>query len=420
MRAMTAALSRQERRLVVLLGIPSAGLSSCLTVLSTYLPLLARRFTSSTAIIGLLVGGEGLIAVLIPVWVGSFSDRTDTRLGRRLPFLIATAPVAALALSLVPFAPSLPIMAVEVFFFYLAYFTYFAPYQALYPNLVSTGASGRAQGIQGVFSDAGLGCALVGGGLLLALWRPLPYLIAAAMLLIGTAVVVLGLGGSARARATPGGDRRSPSTEIWSLLRGHPDIRNFVLGNALLMLALGGLKSFVVLWLTEGLGKSMNFTAGAMTVVALGTVIGALVSGKLADRFGTAHVLSIALTVFGIGVALGTFSHSVVLLGAAFPLIALSGGAAIALPYALLMKLMPSGSHGTVAGLYDVSSGVGTLLGPAITGITIDLLHPLFASTHGYAAMWPVLSVSVLASTVLLRRAGAIAPPEQRQVAAHP
>ena len=420
MRAMTAALSRQERLLVVLLGIPSAGLSSCLTVLSTYLPLLARRFTSSTAIIGLLVGGEGLIAVLIPVWVGSLSDRTDTRLGRRLPFLIATAPVAALALTLVPFAPSLPIMAVEVFFFYLAYFTYFAPYQALYPDLVSTGASGRAQGIQGVFSNAGFGSALVGGGLLLALWRPLPYLIAAAMLLIGTAVVVLGLGGSARAHATPGGDRRSPSTEIWALLRGHPGIRNFVLGNALLMLALGGLKSFVVLWLTEGLGKSMNFTACAMTVVALGTVVGALVSGKLADRFGTARVLSIALTVFGIGVALGTFSHSVVLLGAAFPLIALSGGAAIALPYALLMKLMPSGSHGIVAGLYDVSSGVGTLLGPAITGIAIDLLHPLFASTHGYAAMWPVLSVSVLASTVLLRRAGAIAPPEQRQVAAHP
>jgi MFS family permease len=410
MRAMTGALSRQERRLVVLLGIPSAGLSSCLTVLSTYLPVLARRFTSSTAIIGLLVGGEGLIAVLIPVWVGTFSDRSNTRLGRRFPFLIATAPVAALALSLVPFAPSLPIMAVDVFFFYLAYFTYFAPYQALYPDLVSTGASGRAQGIQGVFSNAGFGCALVGGGILLALWRPLPYLIAAAMLLIGTAVVVLGLGGSARAHAAPDGDRLSPSAEIWTLLRGDA-IRNFVLGNALLMLALGGLKSFVVLWLTEGLGKSMNFTAGAMTVVALGTVIGALASGKLADRFGAARVLSIALTVFGIGVALGTFSHSVVVLGAAFPLIALSGGAAIALPYALLMKLMPSGSHGTVAGLYDVSSGVGTLLGPAITGVAIDLLHPLFASTHGYAAMWPVLSVSVLASTVLLRRAGAILPP---------
>jgi MFS family permease len=395
------ALSKKERRLVLLLGFPSAGLSSCLTVLSTYLPVLARRFTSSTAIIGVLVGGEGLIAVLIPVWVGRLSDRTDTRLGRRLPFLIATAPVAAVALSLVPFARSLAAMAVEVFFFYLAYFSYYAPYRALYPDLVSEAASGRAQGIQGVFSEIGLGCALVGGGFLLDFWRPLPYLAAATALLLTTAVLVLGR--SARRRAAPERGPRSPATEVWALLRGHRDIRHFVIGNALLTLGLGGLKSFVVLWLTDGLGKSMRFTACVMTVVALGAVIGALISGRLADRYGTARVLTISLSVFGVGIALGTFSTSIFLLGAAFPIIALTGGAAVALPYALLMRLMPSRSHGTVAGLYDVSSGIGTLLGPTITGVAIDLLRPLFASTRGYAAMWPVLSLSTLASIVFLR-----------------
>ena len=71
------------------------------------------------------------------------------------------------------------------------------------------------------------------------------------------------------------------------------------------------------------------------------------------------------------------------------------------------MNLMPSKSHGVVAGLFDVSSGVGTLLGPTITGVTIDLLRPLFGSTHGYGAMWPVLSVSILGAASVLRRASA-------------
>jgi MFS family permease len=404
------ALSSTERRLVLLLGVPSVGLAACLTVLSTYVPVLARRFTASTAVIGVLVGGEGLIAVLIPVWVGRFSDHSDTRWGRRLPFLVATAPVAALALASVPFAPSLSVMAVEVFFFYLAYFTYFAPYQALYPDLVSESASGRAQGIQGVFSEVGLGLALVGGGFLLELWRPLPYLVAAAILLVSTAVLVrgLGLGGGARRGPVSKRDLRSPAAEVWVLLRDHHEIRTFVFGNALLTLGLGGLKSFVVLWLTEGLGKSMNFTGGAMTVVAIGAVIGALVSGKLADRYGTGAVLCVALSVFGMGIALGTWSRSTILLGAAFPILALSAGAAVALPYALLMQLMESRHHGTMAGLYDVSSGVGTLLGPTITGVAIDLWRPHFASTHGYAAMWPVLSVSILASAVMLWHAAAL------------
>jgi len=402
-------LSTDERRLIVLLGIPSAGLSLSLVVLATYLPLLALRFTSSTTIIGALVGGEGLIAVLIPVWVGRLSDRTKTRIGRRLPFVIAAAPVTALALAVAPFARSLPAMAVAVLVFYLGYFTYFSPYRALYPDLVSEAASGRAQGIQGVFTGLGMGIALVGGGLLLDVWRPLPYLVAAGTLLLATAVLVVGLKRCAPGTSTPLPDSRSPRTGLWSLLRKHRDIRYFVLGNALLTLGLGGLKSFVVLWLTQGLGKSMKFTACAMTVVALGTVVGALVSGKLADRYGASPVLLTALTIFGTGLALGTFSHSVVVLGAAFPVIALAGGAAVALPYALLMTLMPSGSHGTVAGLFDVSSGVGTLLGPTLTGVAVDIFRPFFLSTHGYGAIWPVLSLSILASTLMLWRVGKLA-----------
>jgi len=417
-------LSKPERRLILLLGIPGGALQLCLAILSTYVPVLARQFTSSTTTIGALVGAEGLIAVLLPVWVGRLSDRTKSRFGRRIPFLLATAPVAAAALSLAPFAPSLAVLAIEMFFFYVAYFAYFAPYQALYPDLVPAEQSGRAQGVQGVFTNAGLGVALVGGGLLLDAWRPLPYLLAAFVLLLATAVLTIGLRGRKRDGEpneresrddldhAPSASSPSPSTsplrELWELLRQQPAIVYFVAGNAFLTLGLGGLKSFVVLWLTEGLGKSMTFTAGAMGVVAVGAVVGALVSGKLADRYGPTHVIWIALLLFGVGLGLGTFSTSIVVLGAAFPLIAIAGGAAFALPYALLMRLMPSKSHGTMAGLFDVSSGVGTLLGPTVAGAAIGLMHPLFTSTRGYGAMWPVLSVAVLVSTVLLWRAGAL------------
>ncbi|MFT3764812.1 MAG: MFS transporter [Minicystis sp.] len=400
-------LSKAERRLFILLGVPGFGLSLSLTVLSSYLPVLARSFTASRAGIGALVGGEGLIALLLPLWIGGLSDRVDTRFGRRVPFLMATAPIAAIALVLIPLAGSLPVMAAAVFLFYVAYFTYLAPYRALYPDLVPLDASGRAQGILGIFNQAGLGFALVGGGLLLEVWRPLPYVVAAATMLLGTLILVLGL----RRRAWPPAwtersSARSPAAEVWALLRDHRAIRALMLTNALLSLTLGGLKAFVVLWLIEGLGKSMKFIAGAMTVVSVGALVGALVTGKLADRHGAARVLTGTLVVFGLGLALPTFSSSTLLLGAELPLIAFCGGAAVTLPYAILMQRVPARSHGTAAGLFDVSGGIGTLLGPAITGAAIDLLRPLFASTKGYAAMWPVLSASALASIATLRRAG--------------
>lgn len=365
--------------------------------------MLAHRFTSKTTVIGLLVGGEGLIAVLLPIWIGRLSDRAETRLGPRVPFMLATAPVAALSLGLLPFAPSLLVMAAEVFAFYLAYFTYFSPYRALYPDLVSEPAASRAQGIQGVFNGAGLGCALVGGGFFLELWRPLPYLLAGGAMLVATGVVVLGLGKAASSKkADTDKDPQSPFGKLWDLLKRDGRLVRFVIANALLTLGLGGLKSFVVLWLTVGLGKSMTFTGGAMSVVAVGTVVGALISGKLGDRLGAGRVLCFALGVFGVGLAVGTFSTSVPVLAVAFPFIALSGGAAVTLPYALLLELTPSEKHGIVAGLFDASSGVGTLLGPTLTGLAIDLAGRLFPASHGYSAMWPVLSLSVVASTVLL------------------
>ena len=402
-RAMNEKLSPDQRRLFLLLGVPSLGLSLSLTVLSTYLPLLARRFTSSRTIMGALVGGEGLIALLVPLWVGGLSDRIDTRFGRRLPFLMATAPLGALALCLLPVAPSLPAMSAAVGVFYLAYFTYYSPYRALYADLVARHASGRAQAIQGVFSQAGTGAALVGGGLLIELWRPLPYVIAAAALLAGTAILVLGLHGTAVLHAKPERSTRSPPAEVWALVRDGRDIRSFSIANALVQLSIAGLKTFVVLWLVEGLGKTMTFTAGAMAVVALGTVVGGLVAGKLADRWGTARVLESALLAFGIGLALPAFSNSTMILGASLPVIAFCGGAAVVLPYALLMRLMPERSHGAAAGLFDVTGGIGTLAGPAITGLAIDVFGPFFASTRGYAAMWPVISLSAVASVVLLR-----------------
>jgi MFS family permease len=401
----SADLSQEDRRYALLLGLPAFALSLCLTTLSTYLPVLAHRFTSSTTIIGLLVGGEGLIAVVLPIWVGRLSDRTHTRWGPRLPFLIVTAPIATVALGLLPFAPSLLVMAAEVFVFYIAYFTYFSPYRALYPDLVSRAANARAQGIQGVFNGAGLGVALVGGGFFLALWRPLPYLLAASLLLLATFIVVASLRQRATKHVVLEADEISPFAELWTLLRDDREVLRFVIGNALLTLALGGLKSFVVLWLTEGLGKSMTFTAGAMTVVAVGTVAGALISGKLGDRFGAGRVLSISLCVFGVGVSAGTFSTSVPVLAVAFPFIALAGGAAVALPYALLLELTPHKKNGIVAGLFDASSGIGTLLGPTLVGFAIDVLTPYFPASHGFAAMWPVLSLAVLGSTFILWRA---------------
>lgn len=401
-RKRSANLSPEERVRYVLLGVPALGLSFAATTLAAYLPVLARELTTSRTLIGALVSSEGFVALVLPVWIGAFSDRVDTRLGGRLPFLFGTAPIAALALVMLPFGRSFGLLAVEAFVFYAAYFTYYAPYRALYSDLVPLEQSGRAQGIQGIFRGAGMGTALVGGALLLPVWRGLPFVVGATTLMATTLVLLLGKRHVLRDKATATPEVSMPR-EIWRLLRDHRDIRLFMAANLLWQLAEGGLKSFIVLYLTRGLGRSFAFSAGAMSIVAGAALVAAPFAGKLGDQYGTVKVMRALLVLFGIGLWLPALSRSTVLLFAMLPLVGMGGAMALSLPYAVLMKMIPPGCHGTASGLFDVSGGAGSLLGPLVTGAAIDVLQPLFRSTDGYGAMWTVLGTSILLSLAFLR-----------------
>src|SRR5207247_6490884 len=94
----TGGLTGSERRRLAMLGLPTFGLALAITVVSTYVPTVARQFTNSTTIIGVVIGAEGIAAVLLPVPLGAWSDRLRTPWGGRLPFVVAGTPIIALAL----------------------------------------------------------------------------------------------------------------------------------------------------------------------------------------------------------------------------------------------------------------------------------------------------------------------------------
>lgn len=403
----TRAMSSDEKRLVALLGVPTFGLALAITTVTTYLPPVAREFTDSTTVIGVIIGGEGLLALWLPLLVGTWSDRLRTRFGGRLPFVMVGGPVMALALVATGLVGSLVAMAAVVLVFFAAYFITYEPYRALYPDAVPDEISGRAQSAQAVWRGAGTGLALVGGGLLLSIARPVPFALAAAILLASLGAfgyALLRRRGIPRApRSDPKGTRESVRA-LARLVGDHPSLRAFMFANALWELSLSALKTFVVLYITEGLGYSLQMTSLLIGGVAAVIVVAAAVSGKLGDRFGRARVISVALPFYGVGLLAPLLSDSPWVLVPALPLIAFGGGVVMTLPYALLMPLMPERDRGAVTGFYSLSRGLGAMLGPLLAGVAISLLRGPLSDTEGYGAMWIVSSAAILASIFFLRR----------------
>jgi Na+/melibiose symporter-like transporter len=119
-----------EWRTLAILGLPTFALALAITTVTTYLPVIAAGFATSTVVIGVLIGGEGLIALVLPVVVGAWSDRLDTRIGGRLPFVLAATPPLVVALALLGFVTSILTAALVVALFFAAYSVAYEPYRS--------------------------------------------------------------------------------------------------------------------------------------------------------------------------------------------------------------------------------------------------------------------------------------------------
>jgi MFS family permease len=392
-------LARSEWRVLVILGVPTFALALAITTVSTYLPVLAEDFSASSIAIGLLIGGEGLMALWLPLVVGSWSDRLRTPLGSRLPFIIAATPPLAIALAVLGFVHSIAIAAVVVAVFFVGYFVAYEPYRALYPDLVDHEIAGRAQSTQALFRGLGTFLALLGGGLLISISDPLPFIAAAVVVAACMgAFAATGVRYRRRERSRGEPDVVETAIRVADLLRCCENrLRAFLAANALWELALAALKTFVVLYVTQTLGFSLAGSSGVIAAAALIVLVGAVVSGPLGDRYGRVLVMRWSLALYGLGLLVPFATTATAPLLVAVPLIAFGGGVTMSLPYALLIPMMPAGAHGAVTGLYSLSRGIGISLGPLLGGVAIE------AAGENYRWVWLVCSAAIIASILVMR-----------------
>lgn len=398
-------LGADRWRFLLMLGMPALGITFAVTVVSTYAPVLLGA-KSSPVVVGAVVGGEGFFGLIVPLLVGSLTDRlSETARGRARALLIA-APVGATGLLLLAIPGGLGFVIIGAAVYFAAHFAYLAPFQALYADLVPDEESGRSRSIESVWRLSGAALALIAGGFLIEAWQPSPFLVGAVLVLGTTAATWMFL----RRRADVEVDSSDRSlSDLWhtslEILSRH-DVRLIVVANTLWNVTLSGLRAFVVLFFTLGLGRQPSFVSGVIfPLVALGLALSAPVTGKFADRYGHVRLLRIAVPIYGLGLLLpGIWRQPWVV--ALVPIVSAAAATVMILPFAALMRLMPDADHGAISGLFTFSRGVGCLLGPLAAGGAIMALRGPMASTHGYGAMWFVIGGATLVTFPILGRFG--------------
>lgn len=364
------------------LAVGMLGIQGVFAVYNAFLPLLYRDFLDSRALIGLLMGTDNLVGLLLIPVIGAWSDRVNSRHGRRLPFIVLALPVAALTFAAIPFAAiALWLLVVTEVVFTAAMHAYRAPYVALLVDHTPPDRRSTTSGIAQFVGGVGV---LVAFAVLSPLYDTdprLPFLLGAAGLLAGLAVVW-----RQADRFPPHVDHaplpaRNPVRDVVDELRGwwgpaQRARRDLLLALLLAYGAFAGLQAMFPIYAIDLLGLSGGRAAQLLTAFAGAFLVAALAAGAIGTRFGALPTMQTGILAL---VGCWTITAFVTSTAAVTGLLVVSGvlWAAFVVPaVALVADLGGRDRIAFVLSLYYVFTMLGQMMGPFLLGSGMDLLGP--------------------------------------------
>jgi maltose/moltooligosaccharide transporter len=379
---------------VIGLGFFTMGLMDPLY--DTYVPIFLSNFLESKGLIGSIMTLDNIFAVfMIPV-VSAWSDRTRTRIGRRMPWIIVTLPLSALLFGVLPFSAINSLLVLVILIFFLNLFKQAArgPVVALMPDSIPGEYRSEANG---VINTMGGIAAIVGTVLLAPLMDVsinlpflgetknfLPFPIAAVLVIVATLMLFLFVKEKQQAKSE---EKTPPVLESLKNIVQDKDPSTLLILISLFLWFLGyqGVLPFIGLYSVDVIGVSKGIAGLAPGMVAIAYAVFAIPSGIIAHKIGRKKVIRISLIGLTVITALLAahfylislvdISQSIAVL-IFFLLLFIFGifwGSVVTNSFPMLWQMATFGTMGIFTGLYYTFSQTAAIAAPPVTGYIIDI-----------------------------------------------
>lgn len=383
---------------IFLLGFGFFGVSVIWGVYNAFVPIfLANKFQLAPAFIGFFMTLDNIAALFIQPPVGAWSDRLRTRIGRRLPFILAGAPITALAFGLIPLAALLPLFVACTSTLLLSAALWRTPVVALMPDITPSEKRSQANGIINFMGGIGTIIALQTGGTLYKLSPAFPFWLGSGLVILAALIVFLFIKEPKDYEAS---DEAQPG-----MLESLREVLNdeeksgmrILLAIFFWFIGYSAVEAFFTLYAQKHLGIDPGDGATLLSVFPLFFVLFAIPSGFIAARIGRRVAILFGLLLVSMVLALLYILPAGTLLAPISPLplvgipltdggprmLTIAGAALIfggigwafvninSLP--MVVELTTAARLGTFTGLYYLFSTLSAIVGPNVNGWAIQL-----------------------------------------------
>lgn len=396
-----------------LIGFGFFGTSVLWSLYNVYVPLLlSQRFGLDSVAIGFFMSIDNIAALFIQPPVGAWSDRVRTKLGRRLPFILVGAPIAAIAFGLIPIAASLPVFVACTVTTILAMAFWRTPVVALMPDVTPSHLRSQANGIINFMGGVGMVLGTSIGGILVKQNQAFPFWFGSALVILAAILVLIFV----REPKVPVEEVTKEDPNMWKSLKDlftgkHGDALRIFLAILFWFIAYNAIEAFLSLYGVNVLGLELGDAGRLVTSVGATFLIFSIPAGFIGAKLGRRKTISIGLTIMilvllaiffipqstllvqhGTLPLLGNFYNLTILL-----LLAGIGWSFIninSLP--MVVDLTTSAKTGTFTGLYYLFSTLAAIIGPNLNGLIIKL------AGGNYGAIFVIGPVFMLAALVMI------------------
>jgi maltose/moltooligosaccharide transporter len=342
---------------------------------------------------------DNILNMFIAPWVGSKSDRTWNRFGRRKPWILLGAPIAMLGFIFIPVAQSVIAIAVFIMITNFGMALFRSPTVSWLGDLFNKDERSKANGVINLMGGVGGLLAYFGGGVLFnQLGRSAPFIAGAVATVIALILAVVFVK-EPQERFAEEQAEQSTVLDNLKVLFKDPNKSGLLvlLGILFWFMAFNaletGLSSFAVFSLGMKAGTASIY-AGSVTI---SLILFSIPAGFLGTRFGREVIIRyglaglIILTILGFVFVKTPSTFLIVLIGA---------GAFWALINVNSLPLVYDHGDeqriGAYTGLYYFSSQLAAVLGPTLGGILVDVLGDQYRWLWLFSALFMALAFVVM------------------------